>query len=92
MLEFIFNSKIKIKVLRTLVETDEIYFNDLRRKINSGAGSLKKVIDFFYEKNIIELKRIGKRKLLISLNNNYKELLKKIFEIEKDFIKTYRKI
>ncbi|NUU96901.1 hypothetical protein [Marinitoga sp. 1138] len=91
MIEIFFNSKLKIKVLKVLVETDEIYFNDLRRRINSGAGSLKKVIDFFYENNIVDLKRIGKRKLIISLKKDYKDLLRQIFELDDNFIKVKEK-
>ncbi len=84
MIEDLLGSKNKIKIARRLVVADEWLFNlsELARETGLNKGSISKIIQELDKKGVLEVNRSGKL-LIFRLNKSHKEMLKKIFELEK---------
>jgi len=89
MIELLFKSKIRKKVLRLLYlnQDKEYYVNEIARLLNVSVGSLHKELMKLLKNGVLQVKEIGNLKLY-SLNKNYhffqelKEILKKSVGIE----------
>ncbi len=84
-LETVFGTKNKIKLLRFLVGAEDWQFNlnEISKEIKINKGALSRLIRELEKKNILIVKRKGKL-LLFKLNDqNIKDALSKLFDIER---------
>ena len=84
MIEEVFGSKSKVKVVRRLAAYDDWCFNlsELGKETGLNKGSISKIIREFEAKDLLDVKHSGKL-LMLKLKKHHQEALKKIFEIEK---------
>lgn len=85
MLEEIFGTELKIKILKLFKEYERLRFTEIKEILNSGAGSTKSSLGELVNYGILNRFDDGPKKVYYSLNKDYKEFLFKIFEIEEEF-------
>ena len=84
-LENLFSSELKIKILRLLYKEKKLRFIDIKEKLSSGAGSTKNVLENFVENEILKVSKISERKKIYYINEEYIELIRNIFSIEEEY-------
>ena len=87
LIEDLFGSGLKVRILRILNEKKKVNFNELRTYLKSGAGSTKNAVDQLVDAGVLRIENLGKIKKIFSISEDYKELIEKIFALEADFMK-----
>lgn len=85
MLEKVFGSELKIKILRELYVNGHMRFSEIRKNLQSGSGSTKKALEILTEENVLLRIEEGPKKLYFEINPEFLDFLTDIFELEKNY-------
>jgi len=87
LIEKLFGTELKIKILRVLNQKKRANFNEIRDLIQGGAGSTKNALEQLVRDGILLVENVGKLKKVFSISEEYTLFLNTVFQLEDDYIR-----